>query len=127
MPKKRYKIGFGIGVKSKIQQSYNPRGWSFSISIAVTAAPIQAIVRITDRIRLAQHISTRAIVHSSGVIQPYTGRVTTTGDMDIYQAAAGLRSSLSPWAKWHLSPNVQEPLLKFSHSLVLKLLPGPPA
>jgi len=56
--------------------------------------------------------------------------ITTNQDeprQSISQAAADLRSSLSPWAKWHLSPNVQEPLLKLSHSLVLKLFPPPPA
>ena len=35
-----------------------------------------------------------------------------------------LRNSSTPCAKWHLSPKVQDPLVKFSQSLVLKLFAG---
>ena len=34
---------------------------------------------------------------------------------------AGLRNSSAPCAKWHLSPKVHDPFVKFSQSLVLKL------
>ena len=36
-----------------------------------------------------------------------------------------LRNSSAPCAKWHLSPKVQDPLLKFSQILVLKLFDPP--